>query len=59
MNYVDGFVLPVPKTEARRVPRVVTESEELWKRNGALEYVDCFGDDIPPGKVTSFPPSVS
>jgi uncharacterized protein YbaA (DUF1428 family) len=25
---------------------------------GALEYVECVGDDIQPGKVTSFPQSV-
>jgi uncharacterized protein YbaA (DUF1428 family) len=30
----------------------------VWKEYGALEYVEGVADDVPPGKVTSFPQSV-
>jgi uncharacterized protein YbaA (DUF1428 family) len=25
-----------------------------WEKYGAIEYVECVADDVPPGKVTSF-----
>ncbi len=58
MSYVDGFVVPVPKQKLGEYREWSRRSGELWKRNGALEYVECVGDDVPPGKVTSFPQSV-
>ena len=30
----------------------------MWKEHGALEYIECIGDDVKPGKVTSFPQAV-
>jgi uncharacterized protein YbaA (DUF1428 family) len=31
---------------------------KIWKEYGALAYVECAGDDVKPGKWTSFPQSV-
>ena len=31
----------------------------IWKEMGALQYWECVGDDVKPGKVTSFPQSVN
>jgi len=31
---------------------------KVWIEHGALNYVECIGDDVKPGKVTSFPQSV-
>jgi len=31
---------------------------KIWKEHGALEHVECVGDDVKPGKLTSFPQSV-
>lgn len=30
----------------------------MWKQKGALTYVECVGDDVKSGEVTSFPQSV-
>ena len=31
---------------------------EVWKEYGALDYVECVGDDLPHGEITSFPRAV-
>ena len=30
----------------------------VWMEHGALSYVECFGDDVPYGELTSFPRAV-
>ncbi len=58
MNYIDGFVVPVP-TANRDTYRLVAETAAaVFKENGALSVVECWGDDVPEGKVTSFPMAV-
>jgi uncharacterized protein YbaA (DUF1428 family) len=57
-RYVDGFVLPVPKTKLEEYRRIAQQAGEIWREYGALEYVECTADDVKPGKVTSFPQSV-
>jgi uncharacterized protein YbaA (DUF1428 family) len=34
------------------------KSADLWKEHGALQYWEAAGDDVKPGKVTSFPQAV-
>jgi uncharacterized protein YbaA (DUF1428 family) len=58
MSYVDGFVVPVPKQKLDEYREFAKKSGELWKSHGALDYVECVGDDVKPGKLTSFPQSV-
>jgi len=58
MNYVDGFVLPVPKANLAAYRRLARKMGNIWKEYGALEYVECVADDVRPGKLTSFPQSV-
>jgi uncharacterized protein YbaA (DUF1428 family) len=58
MPYVDGFVTAVP-TAAKEAYRAYCQRiGGLFKEYGALEVVDCWGDDVPPGKLTSFPLAV-
>ena len=58
MTYVDGFVVAVP-TEKRETYRQFAEkAAEVFKEFGALKCVECWGDDVPDGKVTSFPLAV-
>jgi uncharacterized protein YbaA (DUF1428 family) len=57
-RYVDGFVLPVPKRNVDEYRRISRKAGKIWKEHGALEYVECVGEDVPSGKVTSFPFSV-
>lgn len=58
MSYVDGFVLPVPKRNLEAYRRMARKAGKIWREHGALEYVECVGDDVKPGKYTSFPQSV-
>ena len=57
-NYVDGFVLPVPKRNVDAYRRMARKAGKIWREHGALEYRECVGDDVQVGKVTSFPRSV-
>ena len=58
MNYVDGFVVPVPKKNLAAYRRMAQKAGKVWMEYGALEYVECVADDVKPGKTTSFPQSV-
>jgi uncharacterized protein YbaA (DUF1428 family) len=58
-NYVDGFVVPVPKAKLEEYRKLAEEAGKVWKEYGALAYVECVADDVKPGKVTSFPQSVN
>lgn len=58
MSYVDGFVLAVPRKNLTAYKRLARKSGRVWREHGALAYVECVGDDVKPGKVTSFPQAV-
>src|SRR5262245_52951985 len=58
MQYVDGFILPVPKRKIDAYRRMAQKAGKVWKEHGALEFRECIADDVKPGKVTSFPQSV-
>ena len=57
-HYVDGFVVPVPLRNLDAYRRMAEQAGKLWMEHGALQYWECTGDDVKPGKVTSFPQSV-
>jgi uncharacterized protein YbaA (DUF1428 family) len=57
-NYVDGFVVPVPKRNIGAYRRLARKAGKIWREHGALEYRECIADDVKPGKYTSFPQSV-
>jgi uncharacterized protein YbaA (DUF1428 family) len=57
-HYVDGFVVPVPTAKLDEYLRMAELGGKVWKDHGALQYWECVGDDVKPGKVTSFPQSV-
>jgi len=58
MDYVDGFVLPVPKKGLAAYKQMSSACAKVRMEHGALEYVECVADDVKPGKLTSFPQSV-
>jgi uncharacterized protein YbaA (DUF1428 family) len=58
MAYVDGFIIPVPKKRLDDYRKLARLASRVWREHGALEYVECIADDVPPGKRTSFPRSV-
>ena len=57
-HYVDGFVLPVPKSNIDAYRRMARKAGKIWREHGALDYRECVADDVKLGKVTSFPHSV-
>jgi uncharacterized protein YbaA (DUF1428 family) len=58
MSYVDGFVLAVPKQKMEDYKQLARLAGDIWKEHGALAYVECIGDDVPYGELTSFPRAV-
>ena len=61
MPYVDGFAAAVPKSNIgayKEAARRAGQADQVWKEHGALAYVECLGDDVPYGELTSFPRAV-
>jgi uncharacterized protein YbaA (DUF1428 family) len=58
MNYVDAFVAAVPSSNKTAYLKHAEDSAVIFKDHGALSVVECWGDDVPDGEVTSFPLAV-
>ena len=58
MPYVDGFVLAVPKDRIDEYKAMARTGGDVWMSHGALSYVECIGDDVPYGELTSFPRAI-
>ena len=58
MSYVDGFVVPVPKTKLMAYFAMAKKAGKVWKEHGALEFHESVADDVKMGKWTSFLRSV-
>ena len=46
VNYVDGFVLAVPKRNISAYRRMAQKAGKIWREHGALEFRECIGDDL-------------
>jgi uncharacterized protein YbaA (DUF1428 family) len=55
MRYVDGFVLTVPKKKLQEYRRIAQLAGKVWREHGALEYVECVGDDLNTKMGVPFP----
>ncbi len=58
MQYVDGFIIPVPKKKLAAYRTLARTACKVWMEHGALDYRECVAEDTPKGKITSFPRSV-
>jgi uncharacterized protein YbaA (DUF1428 family) len=58
MNYVDGLVAAVPTANREKYRTHAEKAAAVFKEHGALKVVECWGDDVPEGEVTSFPMAV-
>jgi uncharacterized protein YbaA (DUF1428 family) len=58
MTYVDGFVAAVPTANRELYRKHAADAAVVFKEHGALHFVECWGDDVPEGKLTSFPMAV-
>ncbi|MEX0968595.1 MAG: DUF1428 domain-containing protein [Bacteroidia bacterium] len=45
-NYIDGFVLPIPRIHLKKYKSVAEKVAEIWKEYGALSYFEYVGDDL-------------
>jgi uncharacterized protein YbaA (DUF1428 family) len=46
MQYVDGYVLPVPKKNLQAYARMAQKAGKIWREHGALDFKECVGDDL-------------
>ena len=54
MTYVEGFVLAVPTAKKEEYRKHAAQGAPLFREYGARRMVECWGDDIPDGKVNDF-----
>ena len=54
MSYVDGFVIPVPAGNKDAYREMAAKAAPIFEEYGAERIVECWGDDVPDGKVTDF-----
>lgn len=58
MAYIDGFVAAVPTANREKFLEHAKIAAKIMKEYGAQKIVECWGDDVPEGQVTSFPMAV-
>ena len=58
MDYVDGFVAAVPSAKREAYRQHAEAAAAVFREHGALRVVECWGDDVPEGRLTSFPMAV-
>ena len=54
MSYIDGFLIPVPAGKKESYRAMAATAATILKECGASRTVECWGDDVPDGKVTDF-----
>jgi uncharacterized protein YbaA (DUF1428 family) len=58
MSYVDGYVIAVPMANKAAYAAKAVTMAAMFKAHGATRMVECWEDDVPEGKLTSFPLAV-
>ena len=54
-NYIDGFVLPLPRKHLEEYSHVAERVAAIWQEHGALAYYEYVGDDLNLEGTGSFP----
>ncbi|HRN84877.1 MAG TPA: DUF1428 family protein [Hyphomicrobium sp.] len=54
MKYVEGFVVAVPAANKEAYLELAARLAPMFKEFGATRVVECWGDDVPEGKLTDF-----
>ncbi len=54
MSYIDGFVIAVPTANKQKFIDHATSADSVFLDYGATRVLECWGDDIPDGKLTDF-----
>lgn len=54
MSYVDGFLITLPKKNLSTYRRIARKAGKVWIEHGALDYMECSGDDLNVKGMLSF-----
>ena len=54
MNYVQGFVTPVPTANLEKYKEQASKAVPFFRQFGVKRVVEAWGDDVPDGEVTDF-----
>jgi uncharacterized protein YbaA (DUF1428 family) len=55
-KYVDGFVLVIPKDKTKEYLAMAEMGKKTWMKHGALEYMECAGEDLTPKEMGGIAP---
>lgn len=53
-NYIDGFVLPIPRLYVNEYKKAAEKIADIWKEYGAIAYFEFIGDELQLAGTTSF-----
>ena len=54
MSYIDGFLVPVKTSRKQEYVEMAQHMSKRYLEWGATSVFECWGDDVPDGKVTDF-----
>ena len=54
MAYIDGFVIAAPTANKQAFVDHARRMDKIFIEFGALRIIECWGDDVPDGKLTDF-----
>ena len=54
MPYIDGFVMAVPTANKDKFIAHANSGDNAFMEYGATRVIECWGDDVPNGKLTDF-----
>lgn len=54
MTYIDGFVIAVPTANKQKFIEHARSGDGVFMDLGALRILECWGDEVPEGKLTDF-----
>lgn len=54
MTYIDGFVIAVPTVNRQKFIDHANLGDSVFMEMGAVRILECWGDEVPDGKLTDF-----
>jgi uncharacterized protein YbaA (DUF1428 family) len=54
VSFIDGFVIAVPTANRQAFIDHARQADSVFVELGALRILECWGEDVPDGKLTDF-----